>query len=83
MTTKSIVLKAIRLNCLDCCVGQSAEVRKCHLQKCDMWLYRFGRDPNPSKSRGAAKRASTEKVSSKKRIFDSDPSDGSQEDGAK
>ena len=66
MTTKSIVLKAIRNKCLDCCVWQVAEVRKCHLQDCDLWPYRFGRDPNPSKSRGFKKGACSRAVLSKK-----------------
>ena len=66
MTAKSIVLKAIRRKCLDCCVGQSAEVRKCHLLDCDLWPYRFGMDPNPSKQRGFAKRACRREVLSGK-----------------
>ncbi|MCP4185512.1 MAG: hypothetical protein GY761_19750 [Hyphomicrobiales bacterium] len=66
MTAKSIVLKAIRKKCLDCCVGQSAEVRKCHLQDCDLWPFRFGADPNPSKTRGFKKGASTGVILSKK-----------------
>ena len=40
-------LRAIRLNCLDCC-GTSDEVRKCDVEKCNLWLYRFGRSPRES-----------------------------------
>ena len=36
--------KAIRLKCLDCCCGQSAEVRRCHLESCPLWRYRMGRE---------------------------------------
>ena len=38
--------KAIRLKCLDCCNGQSAEVRKCELTKCPLWRYRMGKEEN-------------------------------------
>lgn len=34
--------KAIRLKCLDCCCGNSAEVRRCDLRKCPLWIYRMG-----------------------------------------
>ena len=36
--------KAIRLKCLDCCCGQSAEVRKCPAIDCPLWLYSIGRE---------------------------------------
>lgn len=36
--------QAIRAKCLDCCGGQSAEVRKCPAQDCPLWLYRMGRE---------------------------------------
>lgn len=36
--------KAIRLKCLDCCCGQAAEVRKCHIESCPLWIYRMGRE---------------------------------------
>lgn len=38
--------KAIRLKCLDCCGGQSAEVRRCPAQDCPLWRYRMGREEN-------------------------------------
>lgn len=34
--------KAIRLKCLDCCCGNSAEVRRCPATKCPLWRYRMG-----------------------------------------
>ena len=38
--------KAIRLKCLDCCAGQSAEVRKCPVTNCSLWRYRMGHEEN-------------------------------------
>ena len=49
MTTKSAILKVIRRKCIDCCCDQLSEVKICHLQTCDLWPYRFGKDPLPSK----------------------------------
>ena len=34
--------KAIRLKCLDCCCGNSAEVRRCPATNCPLWRYRLG-----------------------------------------
>lgn len=36
--------KAIRLKCLDCCCGNSAEVRRCPCTKCPLWRYRMGNE---------------------------------------
>ena len=38
--------KAIRLKCLDCCCGQAAEVRRCHIESCALWRYRMGKEEN-------------------------------------
>ena len=38
--------KAIRLKCLDCCAGQSAEVRRCPVTNCSLWRYRMGKEEN-------------------------------------
>lgn len=38
--------KAIRLKCLDCCCGQSAEVRRCPATECPLWRYRMGKEEN-------------------------------------
>lgn len=40
--------RAIRAKCLDCCCGQSAEVRKCPATDCPLWAYRMGREAAPS-----------------------------------
>ncbi len=55
MTTKASILQAIRHKCLDCCCGQPAEIRECPVSTCGLWLYRLGRDPDPSRTRGFAK----------------------------
>lgn len=38
-------LKAIRANCLDCCAGQRAEVRRCHITDCSLHPFRLGHNP--------------------------------------
>ena len=38
-------LKAIRLKCLDCSGGQPKEVRYCPAKECDLYPYRFGKNP--------------------------------------
>ncbi len=36
--------KAIRLKCIDCCCGNTAEVRKCTVEHCPLWRYRMGKE---------------------------------------
>ena len=36
--------KAIRLKCIDCCCGNTAEVRKCPATSCPLWRFRMGRE---------------------------------------
>ena len=55
MTTKTAILQAIRHKCLDCSVYQPAEVRECPVSTCGLWPFRFGVDPDPSRTRGFAK----------------------------
>jgi hypothetical protein len=43
-------MKAIRAKCLDCCVYQPGEVRKCVAVKCPLWPYRMGFSPYHAKS---------------------------------
>ena len=38
-------IKAIRAKCLDCCAGQSGEVKLCPAEKCPLYPYRFGHRP--------------------------------------
>ena len=42
-------LKVIRLKCLDCCCGSPAEVSKCTAERCPLWRYRFGTNPDRKK----------------------------------
>jgi len=43
---KSITpLKAIRAKCLDCSNRQPSEVRKCPIDDCPLFIYRFGHNP--------------------------------------
>lgn len=39
-------IKAIRAKCLDCQGNQPSLVRKCEIQKCSLFNYRFGKNPN-------------------------------------
>ena len=45
-------MRAIRLKCLDCCCGASAEVRRCPLDNCPLYPYRLGHRPKPDASQG-------------------------------
>lgn len=36
--------KAIRLKCIDCSGGNTAEVRKCPAENCPLWRFRMGRE---------------------------------------
>lgn len=47
--------KAIRLKCLDCCNGNSAEVRRCDLTKCPLWRYRMGNEKKAEALQAAEK----------------------------
>jgi hypothetical protein len=42
---KQPLLKVIRSKCIDCCVGQQAEVRLCEAYDCNLWPYRMGKNP--------------------------------------
>lgn len=42
-------MRAIRAKCLDCCAGQVAEVRRCELENCPLFRYRFGKRPKEGK----------------------------------
>ena len=36
---------AIRAKCIDCCGGNSEEVRRCSMLDCSLWPFRMGSDP--------------------------------------
>jgi hypothetical protein len=48
-------LKAIRERCLDCCCGNSSEVRKCTAIDCPSWPFRMGTNPFRQKRSLSAK----------------------------
>ncbi len=48
MTTKAEILHSIRSYCIGCSGGSVGEVRKCHLEHCELFDFRFGKDPNPA-----------------------------------
>lgn len=52
---KRPVLSAIRAKCLDCCVQQIAEVRRCQVFDCALWPYRMGNDPFTNRKGGFKK----------------------------
>lgn len=39
------LLQTIRAKCLDCCVGNAAEVARCTVDTCSLFPYRFGTNP--------------------------------------
>ena len=39
------ILAAVRQNCVECCGGNQADVRRCRLAWCPMWPYRMGSNP--------------------------------------
>jgi hypothetical protein len=43
--SKRPLLAAIRQNCIECCAGAVAEVRRCRMIACPMWPYRMGTNP--------------------------------------
>jgi len=45
MAEKISVLKAIRLNCLQCSGGSSNEVKLCAIPSCPLYPFRFGKNP--------------------------------------
>ncbi len=44
--TKTELLKVIRAHCLDCCCDSYEEVKNCGCPKCNLFPYRFGKDPS-------------------------------------
>lgn len=59
---KDSLLTIIRNKCLDCCAGQTGEVRTCPATACDLWPYRMGTNPfakrelTPEQKKAAAQR---------------------------
>lgn len=42
-------VKAIRAYCLECVCGSSEEVKRCHIEKCPLYPFRFGKNPYRTK----------------------------------
>lgn len=47
-------LKSIRQKCIDCCGGQTQEVRLCPCADCPLYPYRMGHNPNRAGKGGNA-----------------------------
>ena len=45
---------AIRLKCLDCCCGNTAEVNRCEIKTCTLWPFRTGTSLYTKRSGNAA-----------------------------
>lgn len=48
MTTKATILKTIRKHCIECAGGSVIEVEMCTSGNCNLYLYSFGKDPEPT-----------------------------------
>lgn len=46
---KTNPVKAIRAHCLECCCGSSEEVKKCPVDYCPLYPFRFGKNPYRAK----------------------------------
>ena len=53
--------KAIRQKCLECCCGNAAEVRRCHITDCTLWSWRLGRSSRARLSTSKNDRLSSER----------------------
>lgn len=42
---KLIPVRSIRKKCLSCMIESADQVNRCHLEKCPLWAYRFGKKP--------------------------------------
>lgn len=59
-------MRAIRLKCLDCCCGQTAEVRLCTATGCVLWPFRMGHRPKDEEVEESAGDEKTETFSVEK-----------------
>jgi hypothetical protein len=57
--TKQPLLRVIRTNCVECCAGNEAEVRRCGMHWCPFWPYRMGSNPFAAPKSEAQLRAET------------------------
>ena len=59
-------LDTIRRKCIDCSYGSSYEVKLCSVSNCVLYLWRFGKNPNPSKRKVSPKSLSNLKLKESK-----------------
>ena len=45
MEDKKTPLQAIRAHCIDCCAGSANEVKWCVIPDCELYPFRFGKNP--------------------------------------
>ena len=50
-------VKAIRAYCLGCCYGSDDEVRQCTIHDCELYPFRFGKNPFTTRTLTAEQRA--------------------------
>ncbi len=76
-------LKAIRLKCLDCCCGSAYEVKLCTAERCPLYPFRDGHNPNigkreltPEQREAAAARMAAVRLLKKQEKNHNVPSEG-------
>lgn len=55
-------IKAIRAKCLDCSNDSFKEVERCPIERCPLYPYRFGKNPNTKHVMTPARQAAIEKA---------------------
>ena len=46
---KKDIMTAIKAKCLDCCCGQTSDIRECTIVNCPLHHFRLGKDPFSNK----------------------------------
>ena len=55
--SKKAIMNAIKAKCLDCSADDRNEVKLCDLERCPLWPYRLGKDPDSSRKMTDEQRA--------------------------
>ena len=71
-------LKALRLRCVDCSGGSTAEVRQCEFKQCPSWPFRMGTNPWRAAQSEAQLAHSRTLASGRPRLAKKQPSRGAQ-----
>ena len=45
-STRLTPMSAIRAKCMECSNFNFAEITRCHITDCALWIYRFGKKPD-------------------------------------